>query len=79
MALELASKRRFRAEDGVALPGLLPSGGGPAAMFDPKIGKLALASAKALLGHVTRRPSWRSRKTRPWPGSRWPVRPRCST
>ena len=31
--------------------GLLPSGGGPAAMFDPKIGQLALASAKALLGH----------------------------
>ena len=52
VALELASKRRFRAEDGVALPGLLPSGGGPAAMFDPKIGELALASAKALLGHV---------------------------
>jgi hypothetical protein len=51
VALELASKRRFRADDGVALPGLLPSGGGPAAFFDPKIRELALASAKALLGH----------------------------
>ena len=31
VALELQSKRRFRAEDGVAVPGLLPAGGGPAA------------------------------------------------
>ena len=52
MALELLSKRRFRSEDGVAVPGLLPSGGGPAAQFDPTIGKLALASARALLAHV---------------------------
>ena len=32
--------------------GLLPAGGGPAAQFDPTIGKLALESARALLGHV---------------------------
>jgi len=52
VALELRSKRRFRTEDGVALPGLLPAGGGPAAVFDPTIGKLELAAAGALLGHV---------------------------
>ena len=52
VALELASKRRFRAEDGVAVPGLLPAGGGPAAQFDPAIAKLAIESARALLGHV---------------------------
>ena len=34
------------------MPGLLPAGGGPAALFDPTIGKLALESARALLGHV---------------------------
>src|SRR5262249_55499297 len=52
VALELLSDRRFRAEDGVAVPGLLPAGGGPAAQFDPKIGKLVLESAKGLLDHV---------------------------
>jgi hypothetical protein len=51
VAVELASKRRFRAEDGVAVPGLLPSGGGPAAFFDPTINELSLASARAFLGH----------------------------
>src|SRR5262249_27547526 len=52
VALELQSARRFRSGDGVASPGLLPDGGGPAAMIDPTIGKLALASARALLDHV---------------------------
>jgi len=52
VALELQSKRRFRAEDGVAFPGLLPYGGGPAALYDPTITKLELDAAKALLGHV---------------------------
>jgi hypothetical protein len=52
VALELQSGRRFRSEDGVAAPGLLPAGGGPAAEFDPTIGKLALAAARALLDHV---------------------------
>ena len=52
VALELLSKRRFRSEDGVAVPGMLPAGGGPAAQFDPTIGKLALESARALLAHV---------------------------
>ncbi len=51
VAVELLSKRRFRAEDGVGSPALLPSGGGPAVFFDPAIGQLTLASAKALLGH----------------------------
>ena len=31
---------------------MLPAGGGPAAQFDPKIGGLALESARALLTHV---------------------------
>ena len=31
---------------------MLPAGGGPAAQFDPAIGKLALESARALLAHV---------------------------
>ncbi len=52
VALELLSKRRFRGEDGVAVPGMLPAGGGPAAQFDPTIGKLTLESARALLAHV---------------------------
>ena len=52
VALELQSVRRFRAEDGVADVGQLPPGGGPAAVFDPTIGKLALGSARALLEHV---------------------------
>ena len=51
VAIELQSKRRFRVDDGVALPGLLPSGGGPAAIFDTQMGQLALESATALLGH----------------------------
>ncbi len=38
--------------DGVAAAGLLPGGGGPAAEFDPTIGKLALAYAAHLLDHV---------------------------
>jgi hypothetical protein len=52
VALELQTKRRFRTEDGVAAPSMLPPGGGPAAQFDPGISKLALESAKALLAHV---------------------------
>ena len=49
VALELQSNRRFRDDDGVALAGLLPAGGGPAALFDPTITKLALQSARRLL------------------------------
>jgi hypothetical protein len=52
IALELDGNRRFRSDDGVALPGLLPAGGGPAAVFDPTIGRLELESARALLAHV---------------------------
>jgi hypothetical protein len=52
VALELLSKRRFRVDDGVADPGLLPPGGGPAAHFDPKIVKLTYAAARDLLSHT---------------------------
>ncbi len=52
VALELQAGRRFRSGDGVAVPGLLPPGGGPAAEFDPTIGKLALATARAVLEHI---------------------------
>lgn len=52
IAIELQTARRFRSEDGVDEATFLPPGGGPAAEFDPVIGKLALDSAKALLAHV---------------------------
>ena len=39
VALELQSARLFRSGDGVASPGLLPPGGGPAAKVDPTITK----------------------------------------
>lgn len=51
-ALELQAGRRFRSEDGVAMPGALPAGGGPAAVFDPTIKKLADDAAKRFLAHV---------------------------
>ena len=52
VALELQGARRFRPDDGVAMPGALPPGGGPAAVFDPTITKLQTDAAKALLAHV---------------------------
>ena len=52
VALELLSTRRYRAGDGVAAAEQLPLGGGPAAVFDPVLGQLALDAAKALLNHV---------------------------
>jgi len=52
VAVELLSKRRFRTEDGVASPGLLPPGGGPAAFFDPTIRKLNLDAAERFLTRV---------------------------
>lgn len=52
VALELQSNRRFRDGDGVSLPGLLPPGGGPAALIDPTITRLSLQAARSLLGHV---------------------------
>jgi hypothetical protein len=52
LALELQSQRRFREEDGVVLSGLLPPGGGPAAIFDRHLRKLELDSARALLARV---------------------------
>ena len=52
VALEIQGARQFRAEDGVADPGRLPPGGGPAAAFDPAIVGLAKETARALLAHV---------------------------
>lgn len=52
VAIELQAARRFRAGDEVDDFGLLPAGGGPAAAFDPTIGRLAFEAAQALLGHV---------------------------
>jgi hypothetical protein len=52
VAVELAAKRRFRSDDGVAAAGLLPAGGGPAALFDPTIGKLTVAAAREFLTRV---------------------------
>lgn len=52
VALELQSSRRFRDQDGVSIAGLLPAGGGPAALFDPTITKLGLQSARSLLSRV---------------------------
>jgi hypothetical protein len=52
VALELHGARLFRAGDGIAEPGLLPPGSGPAYQLDPTIRKLALAMARALLDHV---------------------------
>ena len=79
VALELQGKRRFRTGDGVTAPGMLPPGGGPAAQFDPTIGKLAIDSARALLGTCQsgNRPG-ASRMIRSWPGSRWRAKSRFS-
>jgi hypothetical protein len=52
VAIELQSKRQFRSDDGVSVPGLLPPGGGPAAQFDPTLSQLELEAARALLDHV---------------------------
>jgi hypothetical protein len=52
VALELQSNRRFRDDDGVTVPGLLPPGGGPAVMFDPVLSRLSLQAARALVGRV---------------------------
>jgi len=52
VALELQEARRFRPEDDVPTPELLPLGGGPAAIFDPKLRAATLKMAEDLLGHV---------------------------
>lgn len=51
-ALEIQGARQFRADDGVPLPGTLPPGGGPAAVFDPRLAKKAENAARLLLSHV---------------------------
>ena len=50
VAIELQSKRQFRSEDGVAVPGLLPPGGGPAAHFDPTMSKLDVGVGPGFTG-----------------------------
>ncbi|QEH38146.1 hypothetical protein OJF2_67440 [Aquisphaera giovannonii] len=50
VALELQSRRIYRDDDGVPTAGLLPPGGGPAALFDPTLTKLAMRTARDLLG-----------------------------
>ena len=52
VALELQSARQFRSDDGVAMAGALPPGGGPAAVFDPVLVKKAESTAKLLMNHV---------------------------
>ncbi len=52
VAIELQSSRRFRPEDDVPSVPLLPLGGGPGAIFDPKLRAALLKTADALLGHV---------------------------
>jgi len=52
VALEIQSARRFRPEDDVPNVEALPVGGGPAALFDPKLRAATLRAADALLGHV---------------------------
>ena len=54
VAIELQSVRKYRSEDGVADVGLLPQGGGPAAVVDPVLRRLQLDAAQAFLGHVNR-------------------------
>ena len=52
VAIELQSARRFRADDDVPSVDQLPIGGGPAAIFDPKIRAATLKAAEAILTHV---------------------------
>lgn len=52
VALELQGSRIFRDEDPVKEPGKLPPGGGPAAVFDPALGKLSFDASQALLGRI---------------------------
>jgi hypothetical protein len=52
VGLELQSARRFRPEDDIPSIPLLPIGGGPASVFDPKLRAATLEAANRLLGHV---------------------------
>ena len=52
IAIELQTSRRFRPEDDVPTFSLLPAGGGPAAIFDPKLRAATLKAAVDLLNHV---------------------------
>ncbi len=80
VALELLEQAAFpRPKTGWLHPASLPAGGGPAAEFDPTIGKLTLESARALLATSTRKPAWLFGTIRCWPGSRWRARSRSST
>jgi hypothetical protein len=52
VALELQGSRNYRVKDDVEVAGLLPPGGGPAALFDPKLTELARQTAHDLLTHI---------------------------
>ncbi len=52
VSLELTSARKYRKGDGIASVRSLPSGGGPAAAFDPELKEKMLKAAELLLGHV---------------------------
>ncbi|AMV38844.1 hypothetical protein [Planctomyces sp. SH-PL62] len=68
VALELLGGRRFRSDDGVKSAGLLPPGGGPAAVLDPTIGKLNVDASLALLSHPN---AETGRALRDSPGLAW--------
>ncbi len=69
VALELQAARRFRSGDGVAAPGLLPGGGGPAADVRPDDRQARPGDRPRTCSITsTRRPGWPSARTRPWPG-----------
>ena len=62
------------------MPGLLPPGGGPAAIFDPAIAQARDRRPPGPCSTTsTPRPAWPCATTRPWPGSRWRARSRSST
>ncbi|WP_240907176.1 hypothetical protein [Paludisphaera rhizosphaerae] len=52
VAVELLGGRIFRSEDGVASAGMLPPGGGAAAVFDPTMAKLNIDASLAFLGRT---------------------------
>jgi hypothetical protein len=68
VALEIQGARQFRSDDGVAMSGALPPGGGPAAVFDPVLVKKAESGARKLLNHVNPETgvAWKSEPALAW-------------